>query len=167
MTQQLAAELLNLLMDGLREHGLEEVLTFALPETSLENQYSEFDDSYRYDSTESEVLRIRRSAGAGNESTFAALWDLLRAATSYFDSVNAIADSYAGKMRELGDGIDPAIRIELADGSIVNLSEVLENPALGRLASMMRFIQEYQFLPDKEFEDRLNSFTDDNNQAQV
>jgi hypothetical protein len=158
MTPRLARKLFDILLDGLREHGLEEVATFALQENSLADQFSEFDDNYRYDSTEVEILRMQQLAVNSSDGAFTAMNEITRAAVSYFESILNISQSYGEKVSNLDANLDTWISIELPDESIVDINKALNDPAIKKIAELMRFILDNRYLEDRELQQRLNEY---------
>jgi hypothetical protein len=158
MSDDLANQIFQILIDELRQNGFEDVATFMISDYGVKDEsYERVDGGYEYVDTESTLQDYVQKAKDGRIDV-EALRRLLDGALSYF----RISSAIPGKFTEMLGGLDPDQKritplIQFGDNNAVALSEVLSRPETTELIRILQLIEDSLNQPDNVVLNRLST----------
>jgi hypothetical protein len=155
MTNKLAKELFDALVEQIQDNGFSDIFTFTIREASDELRYSKFSGEYAYASTDAAMQNLIIMSDNSDLGATRALDTLVQAGEEYFSTVSKIPGKYADQINTLFKESDshPPVRIMMysSNDKEIDLSEALNNDAVHLLTNLMRFFRRNMQHNDEEF----------------
>jgi hypothetical protein len=151
MTDEIAKEVFDLLLDEYRRNGLTDIGTFMIDEIQKEFENEKFDDSYQYTDTEKTIsnYEILSSQPQGSK---VALQKLVDASIQYFSLVQSIPDRFNGLLSELSN---EQTKVQINFSTITerdeNVDKTLQNDSIMSLIKLLHRIRENFHKDDDTF----------------
>ncbi|SDP94716.1 hypothetical protein SAMN05428975_3981 [Mucilaginibacter sp. OK268] len=159
MTEQLAKQIFEALLDEFRRNNLTDILTFAIPPNESQKAYYEYSSDYSYRSTETELQFLINLSTQNDRGASRALVILLEAGSEYFNKLSGIPHGFSQRINRLFDSDSVNYKIAISGNwRQVELNHILEQPNINKLIRLLDFLREYRELDDDRFLTELDTF---------
>lgn len=149
MTDEIAKEVFEMLLNEFRANGLTDIGTFMIDDIQKEFEYEKFNNSYRYTDTEKTISNYEILSTKPQGSKIA-LQKLVDAGIQYFSLANRIPERFNGLLSKLNN---QQTKIPINFSTIMEQDEkidvALHNESIMSLIDLLQSIKE-NFLKDDD-----------------
>ena len=141
MTDEIAKEVFDMLLNEFRANGLTDIGTFMIDDIQKEFEYEKFDDSYQYTDTEKTISNYE-TLSIQPQGSKIALQKLVDAGIQYFSLANRIPERFNGLLSELSN---EQTKVQINFSTITdhdeNIDEALHNESVKNLIELLQSIR--------------------------